>query len=147
RLATVDRDHTMLIREVNDHKAAAADAGDERLGHAEHGVCGDRGVNGVAALAQDLDAGPRRSRVNTRNGSAGADGHRFLRRRGRCRSLRTARYERNECEECDEHRAHETDAHEPVIAAPPRMPNSQGSPSAVCRTSLGAPATVGAPSL
>ena len=86
----------MLMREVNDHEAAAADAGDERLGHAEHGVCGDRGVNGVAALAQDLDARPCRSRVNARNGSAGADGNRFLRGLGRGRSLRAACDERDQ---------------------------------------------------
>ena len=41
----------------------AADAGVVLRGDVEHGAGGDRGVDGVAALAQDLEPGLRRQRI------------------------------------------------------------------------------------
>jgi len=94
-LAPVDRDHPMLAREVHDHEAAAPDPGHERLGDAEHSVRGDRGVDGVAARAQDLDPGTGRFRVDARDRTAGADCNRLLRGL-RCRRSHLARDQRSD---------------------------------------------------
>ena len=102
----------MLMREVNDHETAAPDAGDERLGHAEHGVRGDRSVDGVAPLAKNLDAGAGRVRIDACDRPTGANSHRLLRRLGRRRGLDAACHERDES---GEQRADETDAHEVLL--------------------------------
>src|SRR5439155_13739436 len=82
---------------------------DERLGHAKDGVRCDRRVDGVAALAQDLDARAGRGWVDARDGSPSADGYCFFGGLRRGRSLDAAR---DEGDEREEHRADETDAHE-----------------------------------
>ena len=78
RLTAVDGDHPVLAGEVDDHEAASADAGDQRLGHAEHRVGGDRGIDRVAALTEDLDAGARRVGIDRGDCAARPDGNRFL---------------------------------------------------------------------
>jgi hypothetical protein len=78
RLTAVDGDHPVLAGEVDDHEAAYADAGDQRLGHAEHGVGRDRGIDRVAALTEDLDAGTCRVGIDRGDCAAGPDGNRFL---------------------------------------------------------------------
>jgi hypothetical protein len=101
-LAPVDRDHAVLVGEVDDHEPAAADARDERLGDAEHGIRSDGGVDRVAALAQHADAGPRCVRVDARDCSARPDRDRLLRRLRRRRSAAAGGEHGNESCERDE---------------------------------------------
>ena len=49
---------------------AAADAGAVRLGHAERSRGGDRGIHGVAAVAEHLEADPAGLGVDRRDGAA-----------------------------------------------------------------------------
>jgi hypothetical protein len=70
---------------ANEHEAAAADPARERLRHAEHRRCGDRGVDGVASVAQDVDRCVRREHVDRGSGASGADGGRLLDLRGMAR--------------------------------------------------------------
>jgi len=82
-LAAVDGHHPALVGQVDDHEAAAADAGRVRLGDPEGGGRGHGGVDGVAAGAQHLQAGGRGVQVDGGDGSAGAGGDRRLVDRGR----------------------------------------------------------------
>ena len=77
RLARVDGVDPAVLGVVDDHEAAAADAARERLGDAEHAGRRDRGVDRVAAGAEDVDRRLRGERVDRGGGAAGAD-------RGRC---------------------------------------------------------------
>ena len=88
----------MLVREIDDEEAAAADPGHERLGHAQHRVRGDRGVDGVAAFLQDLDPGTGRVRIDARDRTARPDRDRFLRRLRRGRRLRGGK-QTDECKQ------------------------------------------------
>jgi hypothetical protein len=85
-----DRDHAVLVSEIDDEEAAAADPGHERLGHPQHRVRGDGSIDGVAAFAQDLDPGARRVLIDARDGAARSDRDRFLRRLRRRGRPRTA---------------------------------------------------------
>ncbi len=62
RLAVVDHDRRFASH-AHDHEAAAAHAGRVGLGHAEGEGDRDRGVDGVAALLEDLDPDGRGGRV------------------------------------------------------------------------------------
>ena len=90
-LAAVDGLHGVLLGVVVDEVAAPADARRVRLGHAERGRGRHGGVDGVAALAEHLDPGGRRVRVDAGDRAAVShrDGglgrwHGRWRRRGRC---------------------------------------------------------------
>ena len=78
RLARVDRVDLAVARGVDGHEAAAADAARVGLDDAEHAGGGDRGVDGVAAAAQDVDRGLRGLRIDGRGAATGADGRRLL---------------------------------------------------------------------
>ena len=78
RLARVDRVDLAVARGVDGQEAAAPDAARIRLDDAEHAGRGDRGVDGVAASAQDVDRGLRGLRIDGRGTAAGADGRRLL---------------------------------------------------------------------
>jgi hypothetical protein len=56
-LAVVDGDHALVLGGVDEHEAAAADAAAERVGDAERGRRGHRGVDRVAAGVEDLHRG------------------------------------------------------------------------------------------
>ncbi len=73
-LAAVDRAHGAGPRVVVHEVAAASDTGGVRLGDAERGGGGHGGVDGVAALAEHLDAGGRGVLVDAGDGTAVADG-------------------------------------------------------------------------
>ena len=79
-LAPVDRRHLAVTR-ADDHEPAAADAGRERLGDAEHARRGDGGVDGVAALAQHVDRGVGGEDVDRGGRALRADRGRLLDRR------------------------------------------------------------------
>jgi hypothetical protein len=53
----VDRDHALVLGQVNHHEAAAADAAAERVGHAQRGGRGDGRVDRIAALVEDGQRG------------------------------------------------------------------------------------------
>src|SRR5262249_14367136 len=55
-LAVVDDDGVFLAAGVDDHEAAAADVAGRGVGDGQREGCGDRGIDGVAAFFQDLDA-------------------------------------------------------------------------------------------
>jgi hypothetical protein len=76
-LAPVDGDQLVRAGEVDRHEAATAEACDVRLGHAERRACRDRGVNGIATLAEDLDRAPRRVPVDRCRRTAPAGGDRL----------------------------------------------------------------------
>ena len=69
--ARVERDELLLFGEPDDREHVAADAGHVRLGHAQHGRGGDGGVDGVAALPQDLEAGRGGERLARRDRAVG----------------------------------------------------------------------------
>ena len=77
-LAPVERRHLPGLGVVVDEVATAADARRVRLGDPEGGGGRHRGVDGVPALAQDLDAGVRRLRVDAGHRTARAEGRRVL---------------------------------------------------------------------
>ena len=76
----------MLVRQVDDDEATAADPGHERLGHTEGRVRSNGGVDGIAALAQDPNPRLRRGRIDARYGATRPGRDRLLgrlrRRRG-----------------------------------------------------------------
>ena len=76
-LAPVDRGHVAL-RRADHHEAAAADAGRERLGYAEHSGRGDGGVDGVAPVPQGVDRRLGGERVDGSRRAAAANGGRLL---------------------------------------------------------------------
>jgi hypothetical protein len=63
---------------VVDEVAASADAGGVGLGDTEGGGGGDGGVDGVAALLEDLDPGGGGVRVDAGDRAAAADRHGHL---------------------------------------------------------------------
>ena len=75
-LAAVDGAYRAGLGVVVHEVAASTDAGGVGLGDAERGGRGDGGVDGVAALPQDLDAGGGGVGVDARDGAPVADGQR-----------------------------------------------------------------------
>ena len=69
RLARVDRVDLAVARGVDRHEAAPADAARVRLDDAEDAGGPDRGVDGVPAVAQDVDRGLRGPLVDAGGGS------------------------------------------------------------------------------
>jgi hypothetical protein len=87
RLAAVDGVHPVPAGVVVQEEPAPADAGRERLGHAERGGRRHRGVHGVAAVAQHLQADPGGVGIHRGHRAAEADrvgsaGHRRTGQRG-----------------------------------------------------------------
>ena len=78
RLAAVDARDLAGLGVVVEEEAAAAHARRVGLGDAERGGRGHRRVGGVAAAAQDAQAGRRGVGVDGRDGAAGADRERLL---------------------------------------------------------------------
>ena len=55
-LAVVDGDVLVAFRRVNDHETAAADVSGARIGYGQRKAGGDRGIDRIAALPQDIGA-------------------------------------------------------------------------------------------
>ncbi len=98
-LAAVDGDHPALAGQVDDHEPAAADAGRVGLGDPQGGGGRDRGVDGVAAVAQHLEAGRRGVQVDGGDRPAGAGGDRLFDDRGAGRGGRDGGRDQAEGEE------------------------------------------------
>jgi hypothetical protein len=92
-LTRVDRGDPPALALADDHEAAAADAAAVRLHHPQHRCRGDRGVERVPALLEDVDRRLRGERVDARRGPAAtvSCGALVLRLRGRRRQERRGR--------------------------------------------------------
>ena len=82
-LAAVDGHHLVGLGQVDDHEPAAAGAGHERDGHAQRAGRGHGGVDGVAAVGEDVDAGLGGVGVHRGHPAAGPDRDRLLHRAAR----------------------------------------------------------------
>ena len=90
-LAIVERVEGVALRDIDQHEAAAADSARGRIGDAHRQRRGDRGVDGVAALLENLDAGARGVLAFRHHHSMDAGRGSFGRRRRR--SIRRRREE------------------------------------------------------
>ena len=58
-LAIVDGDVLVALGRMDHHETAAADIAGARIGHGQRKTGGDRGIDRIAALSQDIGADPR----------------------------------------------------------------------------------------
>ena len=119
----------MLIREVDDHEAAAADSSHVRLRDAERGGSSHGGVDRVASLAQDLDSGPGGVRVDRRNRAARSNCDGLPRRRpsgGRGRSAHEEGNQRCTRDGAENPGTHTTHITETVTPKPGRPRGRRG---------------------
>ncbi len=104
-LAIVDRGVELALGEVDQHVAAAADIAGARIGDREREAGRDRGIDGVAAALEHLDADARRAPLlrdhHAMRGRNRLDA-RAARRRGLGQHRRLRRERSEQCQACGE---------------------------------------------